>query len=115
MWDSVRKPNKANKRIRVGDKVIVLSGDDKGTIGEVIARKGNKLKVSGVNEHKKHLKSQEGKKSNIVTIELPIDASNVAFADKEGNPCKLRYRKNDGKKEIYSLDKEKKEQLVRSL
>jgi len=70
-------------RIKKGDKVIVITGKDKGAQGEVLqtAPKVHKILVEGVNLVKKHIKAQESKKGGKVgqRIELPtfISISNV--------------------------------------
>ena len=67
-----------------GDKVIVISGRDKGktgTIQKVIA-KSNRVVVENVNVRKKHRKpTQQNPEGSIVEIYAPIDASNVALVD----------------------------------
>ncbi len=71
-------------RIKKGDKVIVIAGDDKGKTGVVQAvyPKLNRLVVEGVNVHKKHKKpSQATPEGSIQEIYAPIDASNVALID----------------------------------
>ena len=67
-------------KIKKGDKVQVIAGQDKGTVGEVKAvfPKTNKLIVEGVNVRKKHQKpNQINPDGGIVDKEMPIDASNV--------------------------------------
>ena len=80
----------SNKWIKKGDKVVVLSGNDKGKVGEVISRDENSITVQGVNVRKKHLKQRsEQTKSEIVSIERPVHISNVALSDKDGKKLKL--------------------------
>ncbi len=67
-------------KIKKGDKVQVITGQDKGTVGEVKAAfpKTNKIIVEGVNVRKKHQKpNQINPDGGIVDKEMPIDASNV--------------------------------------
>jgi large subunit ribosomal protein L24 len=70
-------------KIKKGDKVIVITGKDKGVRGEVLqtAPKVRKILVEGVNLVKKHIKAQESKKGGKVgqRIELPtfINISNA--------------------------------------
>ena len=67
-------------KIKKGDKVQVIAGQDKGTVGEVKAAfpKTNKIIVVGVNVRKKHEKpSQINPDGGIVDKEMPIDASKV--------------------------------------
>ena len=67
-------------KIKKGDKVKVIAGDDKGVVGEVVAvlPKSNRVIVEGVNVNKMHKKpSNENPDGGIVNKELPINASNV--------------------------------------
>lgn len=66
--------------IKKGDTVVVLAGKDKGKTGNVLAvsPKTNKVIVSNVNIVKKHKKARNAQqKSEIVSMEAPINASNV--------------------------------------
>lgn len=70
--------------VKKGDKVQVITGQDKGTVGEVKAAfpKLNKIVVEGVNVRRKHQKpSNVNPDGGIVDIEMPINASNVKLAD----------------------------------
>ena len=66
-------------KIKKGDNVKVITGDDKGKTGNVIKvfPDVRKLLVKGINEKKKHQKPTRDKKGGIITIERPIDISNV--------------------------------------
>ena len=66
-------------KIKKGDNVKVITGDDKGKTGNVIKvfTDVRKLLVKGINEKKKHQKPTRDKKGGIITIERPIDISNV--------------------------------------
>ncbi|HET9871962.1 MAG TPA: 50S ribosomal protein L24 [Propionibacteriaceae bacterium] len=77
-----------------GDKVKVISGKDKGLVGEVIAvyPDRNKVTVAGVNIVKRHLRdtsaqpqSRQTTKGGIVSSEAPIHASNVQLVVKDSN------------------------------
>jgi large subunit ribosomal protein L24 len=70
--------------IKKGDKVIVLSGDDKGKVGTVqkVYPTLNKVVVEGVNVHKKHKKPTQGTpEGSVLDIYVPLDASKVALVD----------------------------------
>ena len=72
----------ANMHIKKGDTVVVLSGDDKGTQGEVIAvsREEGKVLVKGANIIHKHVKPRkQGESGGIVDAEGAIYASKVAL------------------------------------
>ena len=66
-------------KIKKGDNVKIITGDDKGKTGNVIKvfPEIRKILVKGVNEKKKHQKPTKEKKGGIITIERPIDISNV--------------------------------------
>ena len=67
-------------RIKKGDTVQVLSGNDKGKKGEVleVIPKTEKIIVKGVNVRKKHVKSRkQGEESGIIPVECPIHMSKV--------------------------------------
>ena len=92
------------KWIKKGDKVIIISGNDRGKIGEVLAKAGSRILVQGVNIRKKHSKaSREGQKSQIVSIERPIDISNIALCTGNGKKIKLKvaFGQNRSKKLVY--------------
>ena len=70
-------------KIKKGDKVIVITGKDKGKTGEVTKAmpKEGKVLVSGVNMVKRHTKPSQENAGGIVSKELPIHVSNVAIVD----------------------------------
>jgi large subunit ribosomal protein L24 len=89
-------------KIKKGDKVVVLSGKDKGRTGEVtraLPRDG-KVVVSGVNVIARHRKpSQTNPQGGIDRVEAPLHISKVAIADpKTGKPTRVRFEVKDGKK-----------------
>ena len=69
--------------IRKGDKVIVISGSDKGKQGSVLKvfPKQNRALVQGVNVVKRHQRQTQKQQAGIVTKEAPIHLSNIAHAD----------------------------------
>ena len=88
-------------KIKTGDTVIVISGDDKGKIGKVVKAlpKTNKVIIEGVNVQKKHVKPTQNEKGSIKEINAPIDVSNVAFYDEKAKKAtKIGYKLADGKK-----------------
>lgn len=89
-------------KIKKGDKVQVISGHDKGTVGEVKAvfPKTNKIIVEGVNVRKKHQKpNQINPDGGIVNMECPIDASNVKLDEGKKAKKKAATKKTAEKKE----------------
>ena len=88
-------------KIKKGDQVIVLSGDDKGKTGEVVKAmpKEGKVVVQGVNLVKRHTKPSQVSSGGIITKEAPISVSNVALVDsKSGKGTKVGYKEVDGRK-----------------
>jgi large subunit ribosomal protein L24 len=89
--------------IKKGDKVIVLSGDDKGKVGLVqkVYPTLNKVVVEGVNVHKKHKKPTQGTpEGSILDIYVPIDASKVALVDPKSKKATRVHSKVVGGKKI---------------
>ena len=68
---------------KVGDKVVVIAGSDKGKEGKIIKtlRSENKVVVEGVHIVKKHQKPTGTETGGIVEVEAPIHASNVMIID----------------------------------
>ena len=89
-------------RIRKGDNVQVLSGNDKGKTGEVleVIPKEDKIVVKGVNVRKKHVKARkQGDESGIISVECAIPASKVnVVCPKCGKVTKVGYRVDNDKK-----------------
>ena len=88
--------------IKTGDTVIVLSGDDKGVKGKVIAvsPKEEKVIVEKVNMINKHVKPRkQGETGGIIDAEGAIYASKVAlYCDKCGKGVRTNFKVVDGKK-----------------
>ena len=92
----------ASAKIRKGDKVVVLSGNDKGKTGEVIRSipKDMKVVVSGVNVAARHRKpTQANPQGGIDRSPAPLAICKVAVADpKDGKPTRVRFEEKNGKK-----------------
>ena len=91
----------AAQKIKKGDKVVVLSGKDKGRTGEVVKAlpKESKVIVSGINVHARHRKpSQVNPQGGIERKEAPLHVSKVAIATAGGKPSRVRFEVRDGKK-----------------
>lgn len=111
-----KKLSKTQTRLKSGDNVLVIAGNDKGKEGKIVSLKGNRIIVDGVNQRKKHQKpTQEEKTGKIHTFFAPFHISNVAYSVK-GEAVKLRIRVNkEQKKEVYYRKKNKEEAVVRVL
>ncbi len=93
-------------KIRKGDTVIVCTGRNKGTKGEVlkVVKDEAKVFVKGVNVVKRHKKPTQTDAGGIVQKELPIHISNVALLDpKDGSATKVGFKfLSDGTKVRYA-------------
>ena len=95
-------------RIKVGDEVQVISGNDKGLRGAVqrVIRDKNRVVVKSVNIVKKHQKprptaGRTPAQSGIIEFEAPIDASNVMVIDPEtGEPTRVGIRRDEDGRRI---------------
>ena len=88
-------------KIRKGDKVVVLSGRDKGRTGEVVEVRPaeSRALVRGINMVKRHQKQTAQQEGGIISKELPIHLSNIALADpKDGKPTRVGFKIQDGRK-----------------
>jgi large subunit ribosomal protein L24 len=89
-------------KIRKGDKVIVLSGRDKGRAGEVVSvnPQAGRALVRGVNLVKRHQRQSAQQEGGIISKELPVHLSNIAIADpKDGKPTRVGFKIGaDGRK-----------------
>ena len=87
---------------KTGDKVVVISGKDKGKEGKIIKvlRNENRVVVEGVNVVKKHVKGNGQQAGSITEVEAAIHASNVMIVDpKTKKPTIIGHSINkDGKK-----------------
>ena len=89
-------------KIKKGDNVVVISGRDKGKMGEVLRvyPQENRLVVQGVHMARRHVKPRLGDPGGIVDRELTIHVSNVAHIDPQSRkPTRVGYRTlDDGRK-----------------
>jgi large subunit ribosomal protein L24 len=82
-------------RIRKGDKVVVITGRDKGRTGEVIEVRPDEGRalVRGINVVKRHQKQTAQQEGGIVSKEAPVHLSNLAIADpKDGKPTRVGFK-----------------------
>jgi large subunit ribosomal protein L24 len=89
-------------KIKKGDKVVVLTGRDKGRTGEVVQvlPKEERALVRGVNLVKRHQRQTADKEGGIISKEATIHLSNIAVADpKDGKPTRVGFKMlDDGRK-----------------
>jgi large subunit ribosomal protein L24 len=82
-------------KIRKGDKVIVLTGRDKGRTGEVVEVRPADARaiVRGVNIVKRHQRQTAQQEGGIISKESTIHLSNLAVADpKDGKPTRVGFK-----------------------
>jgi len=91
------------RHVKKGDMVVVIAGDDKGKVGEVmrVDPKNNKVLVQGVNRVYRHLRpSRQHVQGGRIQKEMPIHISNVLPVDPKTNqPTRVRFEiRPDGSK-----------------
>lgn len=95
--------------VKRGDTVQVISGSDKGKVGEILQvfPKKSSVIVEGVNVKTKHVKpQQEGESGQIKTFEAPVHSSNVMlYSTKEKVASRVCYTYNDDGRKVRMLKK----------
>ena len=89
------------RRVKKGDRVVVISGRDKGRKGEVlrVMPQEDRALISGVNMVKRHQKQTQAQEGGIISKEAPIHLSNIAYVGKDGKPTRVGFKiPADGKK-----------------
>ena len=89
-------------KVKKGDKVVVITGRDKGKQGEIleVRREENRVLVRGVNMVKRHQRQTQTEQGGIISKEAPIHVSNVAHIDpKTQKPTRVGF-KMDGDKKV---------------
>jgi large subunit ribosomal protein L24 len=87
-------------KLRKGDKVVVLTGKDKGKKGEIarVLPKDNKAVVSGVNVAIRHQRQTQAQPGGRVAKDMPIELSNLALLDANGKATRVGFRFEGDKK-----------------
>ena len=88
-------------KIKKGDRVVLLTGKDKGRTGSVtkVFPKEERVLVEGLNMVKRHTKpSQTDPNGGIKNKEAPVHVSNVAIVDSAGKPTRVGFRMEGDKK-----------------
>lgn len=99
-------------KVKVGDKVKILAGKDKGKEGTIIKtlRNKDKVVVEGINMIKKHMKpSNTNETGGIFDTEAPIHVSNVKVIAEEKKPAKKETKKAETKETKTTKKTAKKE------
>ncbi|MFO0568308.1 MAG: 50S ribosomal protein L24 [Polyangiaceae bacterium] len=89
-------------RVKVGDMVAVISGNDKGKRGKVmrILKDKDRVVVEGVNQVKRHVRATQMSPGGILEVEAPIHSSKVMPIDPETDkPTRVRVKEENGKKQ----------------
>lgn len=88
-------------KLKKGDKVIILSGKDKGKTGEIssVDPKAGKAVVDGLNISIRHVKQSQNNQGGRQPKAMPIQLSNLAIADKNGKASRVGF-KMDGDKKV---------------
>jgi len=90
-------------KIRKGDRVVVITGRDKGKTGEVlrVIREESRVVVQGVNIVKRHTKPSAASTGGVVEKEAALHISNVAHVDpKTSKPTRIGYKVLDGGRKV---------------
>ena len=92
----------AKFKIKKGDKVVILTGKDKGKTGEVkqVITEDMKVIVNGVNVQTKHRKPSQTSAGGLDKIEAPIHVSNVAIVDPKTNKASRVGYKTVGERKV---------------
>jgi large subunit ribosomal protein L24 len=101
-----REQGKQARRIRSGDNVMVIAGNDRGKVGKVLMRRGDRIVVQGLNMRKKNMKKTQMKpQGEIVTLEMSIHASNLKLVAENEKPITVKVRTNkQGERELFYAD-----------
>lgn len=103
------RPIRHKMHVKTGDTVQVISGKDKGKVGEIVRAipERSQVVIKGVNVKTKHVKPrEEGESGRIVTLEFPIHSSNVMhYSTKQNVASRICYTFNQDGKKVRMLKK----------
>jgi len=87
-------------KLKKGDKVVVLTGKDKGKQGEIssVNPSANKAVVDGLNIAIRHTKQSANSQGGRIAKAMPIDLSNLAIVDANGKATRVGFRMEGDKK-----------------
>lgn len=90
-----------NYHIKVGDKIKLLAGDNKGLLGTILSlnRKNSFVVIDTIIPRIRYIKNRQGGEAEKKTLQIPVHISNVMLWDKDTNQCsKVGYKMVDTKK-----------------
>ena len=93
----------AKFKIKKGDKVVVITGSDRGKTGEVlrVLRSEMRVLVQGVNMMKRHTRQSPGEPGGIIEREAPVHISNVAHVDpRDDKPTRVGWKVVDAGRKV---------------
>jgi large subunit ribosomal protein L24 len=87
-------------KLKKGDKVVVLTGKDKGKEGEIssVNPDAGKAIVEGINMAIRHTKQSQGTQGGRISKAMPIQLSNLSLIDANGKATRVGFRMEDDKK-----------------
>ena len=102
--------NRISKKYKVGDKVILLTGSKlyKGKTYTIKTIDNDRVTLDGYQTRKRAKKITQENSENYSIVDLPIHISNVSLATEEGEPSRVGFKVNEGKK-VRVLKKTNKE------
>ena len=91
-------------KLKKGDKVVVLTGKDKGKEGEIVSVNpaAGKAVVEGINMAIRHTRQSQTSQGGRMPKAMPVDLSNLAMLDGNGKATRVGFRVEDGKKVRYA-------------
>ncbi len=101
-------------RLKTGDKVVVITGSNKGKVGTIkkVLRNENRVIVEGVNIVHKHQKQTGNETGGILEMEAPIHASNVMLQDpKSKKPTRVGITKDEKTNKKIRISKKSNEKF----
>jgi large subunit ribosomal protein L24 len=102
------------KKMRTGDKVIAIAGNNRGLTGTVQSMQGDKVIVQGLNVRKKHVKRTQNAPGGIIEMERPIHVSNLKVCVEGETTAKLKVRTNEQGQREFVYKKDDQEAVYRS-
>ena len=91
-------------KLKKGDKVVVLTGKDKGKEGEIVSvnPSAGKAVVEGINMAIRHTRQSQTSQGGRMPKAMPVDLSNLAMLDGNGKATRVGFRVEDGTKVRYA-------------